>query len=376
MLVAAVATGIAGPIAFAGSFFSYMSFDLLWWVAGAWAAVCLLRSQQPRWWIVIGAAIGLGMLTRYTILALPAGLLIGMLLTPNRRYFRSGWFWCGVALALAMASPVILWQFHHDFAALAWTKSIHARDVGWGKTDHFLLNPFWNVTSPTSDPLWCAGLWFLFATRTGKPFRMIGWMYVVPLVLFLMVKGRDYYMVPAYPMLLAAGAVWGESWLQTKSADAQGEGVTRGAWISLAVTALDACLPSRSPSLPCSLRGGVLPTRRTAATSTWRSAGRSLSPTLRMCATRCPPRNEPACGCCRRRGRSWGCEHVRAAVRLGRGDQRNELKLALWLRRTSAANRDYRRVQEEHTRQDVASCNAAGGSRCLWCRQFRNWQAQ
>ncbi len=237
MLVAAVATGIAGPIAFAGSFFSYMSFDLLWWVAGAWAAVCLLRSQQPRWWIVIGAAIGLGMLTRYTILALPAGLLIGMLLTPNRRYFRSGWFWCGVALALAMASPVILWQFHHDFAALAWTKSIHARDVGWGKTDHFLLNQFWNVTSPVTVPLWCAGLWFLFATRTGKPFRMIGWMYVVPLVLFLMVKGRDYYMVPAYPMLLAAGAVWGESWLQTKSADAR-RGITRGTWISLAVTAL------------------------------------------------------------------------------------------------------------------------------------------
>jgi 4-amino-4-deoxy-L-arabinose transferase-like glycosyltransferase len=236
-LVAAVATGIAGPIAFGGSFLSYMSFDLLWWVVAAWGTVCLLRSQQQRWWIVIGASVGLGLLTRYTILALPAGLLVGMLLTPNRRYFRSGWFWCGVALALAIALPVILWQFQHHFVALAWTRSIHTRDVAWGRTDHFLLNQLWNVTSPVTVPLWCAGLWFLFATRAGKPFRMIGWMYAVPLLLFLIVKGRDYYLVPAYPMLLAAGAVWGENWVDAKSPRAR-SAIERSAWISLAISAL------------------------------------------------------------------------------------------------------------------------------------------
>lgn len=35
MLVAGVAAGIAGPVAFTGSFFSYMSFDLLWWLVVA-----------------------------------------------------------------------------------------------------------------------------------------------------------------------------------------------------------------------------------------------------------------------------------------------------------------------------------------------------
>lgn len=237
MLAAAVATGIAGPIAFAGTFFSYMSFDMLWWVTGAWAAVRLLRSQQPRWFVVIGAAIGLGMLTRYTILALPAGLLVGMLLTQDRRSFRSGWFWCGVALALVLTLPVILWQFHHDFAALAWTRSIHARDVAWGRADHFLLNQLWNVANPVTLPLWCAGLWFLFVTRVGKPFRMIGWMYAVPLVLFFVAKGRDYYMVPAYPMLLAAGAVWGESWVGAKSQQAR-KAIMRSAWSALTIGTL------------------------------------------------------------------------------------------------------------------------------------------
>jgi hypothetical protein len=50
---------------------------------------------------------------------------------------------------------------------------------------------------------------------------MLGWMYVFPLVALFALKGRDYYLAPAYPMLLAAGAVWGERWvgsLSTRSA--------------------------------------------------------------------------------------------------------------------------------------------------------------
>ncbi|HTW77944.1 MAG TPA: glycosyltransferase family 39 protein [Terracidiphilus sp.] len=237
MLVAAVAAGIAGPICFAGCFFSYMSFDLLWWVLIAWATVELVRSQNARWWIVIGAGFGLGLLTKYTILAYAAGLLVGMLLTSNRRYFRSGWFWGGVALALVMALPVIVWQFQHHFVALAWMKSIHTRDMGWGRTDHFIPNQFWNVTSPVTVPLWLAGLWFLFRNREGKPFRIIGWMYVITLILFVIAKARDYYLAPAYPMLMAAGAVWGESWVGQKSRRAQAA-ITRTVWISLAVSAM------------------------------------------------------------------------------------------------------------------------------------------
>jgi 4-amino-4-deoxy-L-arabinose transferase-like glycosyltransferase len=237
MLVAAVAAGIAGPTCFAGTFFSYMSFDLLWWVLVAWATVQLLQTENPRWWIAIGAGIGLGLLTKYTILFYVAGLLVGLLLTPNRRYFRSGWFWCGVGVAVVMALPVIVWQFQHHFVALAWMHSIHARDVSWGRTDYFIPNQLWNVTSPVTVPIWFAGLWFLFATRAGKPFRVIGWMYIVPLVLFVIVRGRDYYLGPAYPMLMAAGAVWGENWVASKSPRRQRR-IMRAVWISFTVGAL------------------------------------------------------------------------------------------------------------------------------------------
>src|SRR5262249_1982591 len=44
-------------------------------------------------------------------------------------------------------------------------------------------------------------------------FRVLGWMYVIPLLLFVTAKGRYYYLAPAYPMLFAAGSLWGEQWL-------------------------------------------------------------------------------------------------------------------------------------------------------------------
>jgi 4-amino-4-deoxy-L-arabinose transferase-like glycosyltransferase len=237
MMVAAVAAAIAGPIVFSGSFFSYMTLDLLWWVAVAWCVACLLRSADPRWWLGIGAAIGLGMLSKYTMAFLVAGLLGGMLLTPNRRYLRSPWFWGGVGIAVVLVLPVTEWQFHHHFVGLDWMRSIHARDVRGGRTDYFVLNQFWKATNPITAPLWLAGLWFLFATPAGKPFRMIGWMYVIPLVLFFIARGRDYYLTPAYPMLLAAGAAWGERRLALLTPRSQ-IAALRTTWISVAIAGL------------------------------------------------------------------------------------------------------------------------------------------
>lgn len=238
MLVAAVAAGVAGPISFAGTFLSYMTFDQLCWVAVAWAVTCLLASNDPLWWIAIGTGMGLGLLTKYTILFFAVGLLLGMLLTPNRRYFRSAWFWCGVLIAIAIASPVVIWQLQHNFVALPWMQSIHARDVALGRTDYFIPSQLWRVISPLTIPLLCAGLWLLFATERGKPFRLLAWMYAITLVLFAVAKGRDYYMAAAYPMLLAAGAVWGESWLGTKTARIQ-TATTRTVWVLLAIAGVN-----------------------------------------------------------------------------------------------------------------------------------------
>jgi len=214
-VVAALAVAVSGHSLVSGWFMSYSTFDYLWWSLVAYTVVRLLQSEDPRWWLAIGAAIAFGLLTKYTMGFLVLGVIGGVLLTPDRRYLKSPWLWGGVALCFVLIAPNFLWQVEHQFVALDFLKHIHARDVSRGWTDYFLPNQFWKSTNPVTVPLWIAGLWFVFAHPAGKRFRLLGWMYVIPLLALFLARGRDYYLAAVYPMLFASGAVWGEKWLLT-----------------------------------------------------------------------------------------------------------------------------------------------------------------
>jgi hypothetical protein len=210
-IVAAVA---AVPFCLAGGeLMQYVAFDFLALVLAAYFVIRLLKSGDPRWWIAIGAAIGYGMLSKYTMAFFAASIVAGVLLTDARRYLKSKWLWIGVAISLLVFLPNLLWQVHNHFISLDMLKHIHARDIRIGRTKNFL--PEQLEITQLGFLLALAGLYFYFFDRAGKHFRMLGWMYVVVLAIFIIAKGRSYYMGPSYPMLYAAGAVWGERWLAT-----------------------------------------------------------------------------------------------------------------------------------------------------------------
>ena len=211
-----VAAAAAVPFCLAaGALMQYVSFDSLCWVLAAYFVVRLLRSDDPRWWLAIGSAIGLGMMTKYTMGFCALGIVAGVLLTPARRYLKSRWLWIGVALSIAIFLPNLLWQATHHFISLEFLQHIHERDIRIGRTKDFLPDQL--KMTLLAFPLCMAGLCFCFFTSAGRRFRMLGWMYIVPLVLFVIAKGRGYYLAAAYPMLYAAGAVWGEQRLRSLS---------------------------------------------------------------------------------------------------------------------------------------------------------------
>jgi len=198
-----------------GALMQYVAFDCLAWSLAAYFVVKLLRTGDARWWIGIGAALGLGMLTKWTMGFFTLGIVAGVLLTDERRYLRSKWLWIGVALSILIFLPNLLWQAQNHFISFEMLKHIHARDIREGRTAYFL--PQQLELTAFRFPLAMAGLYFCLLTQVGKRFRMIGWMYVITLLLFVVLRGRWYYMGPAYSMLYAAGAVWGEQWLATMS---------------------------------------------------------------------------------------------------------------------------------------------------------------
>lgn len=212
-LLAAVAAGISPVSLIQGAVFQYVSFDYLWGVTVTYLLVRLLRTDNPRWWVLIGAVIGLGMETRYTMGVLALGVVGAVILTPARRFLRSRWLWDGVGLSILIFLPNLLWQAQHQFISLQFLSYLRARDLAEGRYNGFYVQQPWACVNLVTVPLVLLGLWFYFFHREGRRFRLLGWTFVVTFVLFSIARSRSYYTAPLYPMLIAGGSVLLAGWL-------------------------------------------------------------------------------------------------------------------------------------------------------------------
>jgi 4-amino-4-deoxy-L-arabinose transferase-like glycosyltransferase len=233
-LMAAFAVFIAPMSLLGGTVIMYFAFDYLWWVMVAFFLVRLLATDDPRYWLGIGAGIGLGMMTKYTMAFWVIGLVVAILVTPARKYLRSKWLYFGAGLAFLIFLPNLIWQVQHDFISLKFLSAIHARDIEWGRAATFLPDQLYLTANPLSLPLWVAGLVLCLFSTSMKRFRALGWMFVVTFLLLFVSRGRGYYIGPAYVMLFAVGAVWFEKWIASRSERARRLGMGL-AWTVLVI---------------------------------------------------------------------------------------------------------------------------------------------
>ncbi len=206
-VLAAVAAGIAPVSLIQGAVFQYVSFDYLWGVTVTYLLVRLLKSEDPRWWVPIGAVLGIGMETRYTIGVLALGIAGAVLLTPARRFLRSGWLWVGVGASIVVLLPNLIWQMEHHFISREFLTYLHARDLRQGRCRGFFREQLLTCVNLVTAPLTLLGLWFYFVHQQGRRYRFLGWTFVGSFVLFALAGSRSYYTAPLYPMLIAGGSV-------------------------------------------------------------------------------------------------------------------------------------------------------------------------
>ncbi len=211
--VAALAVAVSPLPMFEASEFQYTSFDLLWFVLMAYFLVRLLQSDDGRWWLAIGAAGGLGLETKYSMVFYLFLLGAALAFTPARKYFRSRWLWYGAAIAFAICLPNLIWQARHHFISYQFLHSINARDVHEGRAKHFWLDQLLINANLLLTPLWLAGLIWLAAARKSAIFRPLAWWGAMVVIFYAGARGRGYYAGAVYPMFFAAGSVVWEHWI-------------------------------------------------------------------------------------------------------------------------------------------------------------------
>jgi hypothetical protein len=202
--LAALGTTFALVFMGTASIFSMDVLDELWWAAGAYVLIRLIKEERPRLWLVFGLVCGLGLLTKLTILAFGLGIVVGVLLTPRRADFRTRWPWLGGLIACAFLAPYIVWNAANNWAT--WEFWHHYGGISDGSPLSFLANQLF-LLNPFTIPLWVAGLVFFLRRPQGKPYRALGWMFVTLFLLFLAISFKSYFLAPAYPPLFAGGAI-------------------------------------------------------------------------------------------------------------------------------------------------------------------------
>jgi 4-amino-4-deoxy-L-arabinose transferase-like glycosyltransferase len=205
------------------SFLSMNSFEAVFWMTAVLAILMLLRgapdaSSATRWWILFGLAGGLGIENKPSMVVFLIALFIGLMLTPQRRIVFTRGAALGVVLVILLALPNLLWQIHNHFPTLEF---IHN-----GKVDHknVVLSPLQfmgaqvMMLSPLSVFLWLPGVIWLLVSRRSRPWRFLGWTYIVFLVLMMATRdAKDYYLAAIYPAIFAAGGVAWQALLKRRS---------------------------------------------------------------------------------------------------------------------------------------------------------------
>jgi 4-amino-4-deoxy-L-arabinose transferase-like glycosyltransferase len=195
------------------NFLSMNAFEPLFWMGCAYMLIRIVKTGNPRLWIWFGILAGFGLENKYSMLIFGAGMVLGLLLTPQRRLLANRWFWIGGGIAFLIFLPNLLWNIDRQFPFLELQANIRrsGRDVPLGPLA--FLGQEILAMNPLALPVWLAGLGFYFFSKVGKPFRALGWAWVLTAGVILYRSPRIYYLWPAFPLLFAAGGVMWESWL-------------------------------------------------------------------------------------------------------------------------------------------------------------------
>jgi 4-amino-4-deoxy-L-arabinose transferase-like glycosyltransferase len=207
--VLAMTAVLAAPV-FLGTanYLSMNSFEPCFWMG---ALLALMRVAEGtadlRVWLLFGLLAGLGIENKHSTVFFLVALLIGLLLSPQRRILWSKGCAAGVALLLLVTLPNFLWQWIHRFPTYEMLSNVAHSDKNIKLPPLAFLVQQVDMLLIVAAPLWIGGLAWLGFARKARAWRFVAFTYLLLLAMMMAMHAKDYYVAPIYPVLFAAGAV-------------------------------------------------------------------------------------------------------------------------------------------------------------------------
>ncbi|MGV9800379.1 glycosyltransferase family 39 protein [Mycobacterium sp. NPDC003449] len=159
---------------------------LLIWAAVATAAALQVKWLTPFLWLAVGLAV---------------------LVSGPRELLRRRALWLSAAVVAVSFVPSLMWQDRNGWPQLSMGDVVAAEgDVVGGRLLFIPTAIF--VAGVLGGVLLLCGVWALLRFEPLREYRYFGLTVLALFVVFLVLGGRAYYVAGAYPVAMAAGAVW------------------------------------------------------------------------------------------------------------------------------------------------------------------------
>ena len=178
--------------------------EVFFWTMIAYSILRFIQTQKNVWLYVFGISSGLGMLSKYSVAFFIISILIGLLLTRNRKIFLNKHLYFSSLIAFLIFLPNLLWQYYYHFPVIVHMKELHQFQLQYVEPSGFLLDQI--LMNLPCVFIWIAGLYFTIFKEQGK-YRTFAWAYLSVILILLYFQGKSYYSLGVYPVLFAFGAI-------------------------------------------------------------------------------------------------------------------------------------------------------------------------
>lgn len=202
---------LTSPMALAVvAFYSMNAIEAVFWPLGMLLLLRLLNGGSRYLWLFLGAVMAAAMLNKVSTLWFGAGVGVGLLLTPARRWLKTPWPWAAAVMALAGLVPFLWWQTQHGWPFVEFSRNAALYKVGDVSVFDFVREQVLAM-NPLTAPLWVAGLVYCFASAEGRRYAAVAWIFVTVFLLLVMShSARTHYLAPAHAFVFAVGGVAAE----------------------------------------------------------------------------------------------------------------------------------------------------------------------
>ncbi len=205
------AQGIAGLAFITGAFlrvnalFQPNIVDIFFWTLSIYFLVRLINTRSDKYIFLFALSLALGFWSKYSVVFVAGSLVLSILLTHHRWLFTKSKTYLAMLLALLIILPNIWWQYQHRWPLIHHMQELQETQLRFLSPADFIKDQLLMLFPVLF--IWIGGLVWLFK---NKEWRFLGLAYFLVIISLILGRGKSYYSLGIYPILLAAGGLMWE----------------------------------------------------------------------------------------------------------------------------------------------------------------------